>query len=153
MHEFAKQIGKRWRTYALWVLFWSVILVPLTATFIYISIHEGDNARPHVPELRKIADEIPLYPGAQKTSDRVIVKRNIALLTVFHRSNGSYSDVRSFYQRELAVRGWMPPKGPANRWINFDAHSADYQRGNYFIALERDGYSNNFSIAFMWEPQ
>jgi hypothetical protein len=150
IRELSTTIRNSWRKYLLWGLFWCVVLVPLAATFIYISIHEGDNSRPHVPELRKIAEEIPLYPGTQKISENVMLKHNIALLTVFYRSKVSFSDVQSFYQRELPARGWSVPPGPSNRLID---HSDDYSRGDYFIGLEPVVYSNNFSISFMWEPQ
>jgi hypothetical protein len=153
MRETVGEFRTKWRTHLLWGVFWSFLLVPLVATFVYISIHEGDNSRPHLAELRKIADELPLYPGAQKVNDRAMLKHNIALLTVFYRSNASFSDVQSFYQRELPSRGWSVPPGPSHHFIDFNSHSGDYRRGDYFVGLEPDASSGNFSIAFMWEPQ
>ena len=144
VRELARQIKKGWRRYALWGLFWSAILVPLTATFIYISTHEGDNSRPHVPELRKLAEEIPLYPNAQKTGDRVMLKHNLALLTVFYRSNGAFADVEYFYRRELTARGWTSAQ---------KSNAGAYRRGDYFISLEADSHSTGFSISYEWAPQ
>jgi len=129
------------------------MLVPLTLTFVYISMHEGDASRPYVPELRKLAAETPVYPGAQKIADKVILKDGEASLDTTYKSDSSFAEIESFYRRELPLRGWTIPPGPSGRFFDSDVHSHHYRRGDYFIAVEQDGDSDRFGITFIWEAQ
>jgi hypothetical protein len=153
MKAFVKTVRANWLTYLLWGLLFSLIIVPLAAAMIILGIHEGDASKPHVPELRKIAGETPVYPGAERVGEKVVLKRSMAYFNTWYKSDAPFADVQSYYQRELPTRGWALPKGPSNRFIDSDSHSQDYRRGDYFIAVERDDRSNNFSIVFIWDPQ
>lgn len=134
-------------------MFWLLIFVPLTLTVVYIFIHEGDTSRQYVPELRKIAAETPMFPGSQKIADKVVLKQSRASLFTSYATQNAFDEIELFYKRELSARGWALPKGPSHRFIDFDAHSQHYQRGDYFIAIESNFGSNSYSLVFIWDPQ
>jgi len=119
---------------------------------VYMSIHEGDSSRPYVPELRKIADQTPLYPGSQRTGEHVSLKQDMAYFFTYYQCNAEFADVQAFYARVLPEQGWTPPKR-TNSFM-YDMNDDHYGRGDYFIAVERDSRrSNNFSIVFIWSRQ
>jgi hypothetical protein len=152
MDVVVRNIRAKWRAYLGWAVLFSLIIVPLALAMTYMSVHEGDESKPYVPELKKIAQETPVYPGSEKTGEKVVLKRNMAYFFTSYSSGAPFADIKPFYERELPARGWTLPKG-SNRFIEFDAHSEHYRRGNYFIAVERHDESNNFSIVFIWDPQ
>ena len=119
---------------------------------VYMAIHEGDSSRPYVPELRKIADRTPLYPGFQKTGEDVVLKDRMAYFFTSYRCDAQFADIQAFYERVLPQQGWAPPKR-----INafpYDMNDDHYRRGDYFIAVEQhNAESNRFSIVFIWSPQ
>ena len=154
MGEIDNTVRANWRTYLLWGVLFGLIIIPLLITFTYMSLHEGDASKPYVPELRKIADQTPVYPGFQKTGEKVVLKQSMVYFFTWYKSNAQFADVNAFYARELPAQGWTPPKPPSSSIIEFDSHRGDYQRGDYFIALEQDQrQSDNFSIVFIWDPQ
>jgi hypothetical protein len=113
--------------------------------------HEADTSKNRVSELRKIAEETPSYPGSDMVGESVALKRDMAYLFVSYLLKAPFGDINSFYERELPKRGWSLPKGSSNRFIDFDAHSGHYRRGQYFISVEPTSEINTFSIAFIWE--
>jgi hypothetical protein len=96
-----------------------VLLVPLVTTFVYISIHEGDNSRSYVPELKKIADQTSLYPGFRSSGEKVVLKRDMAYLFTYYQCDAQFADVQAFYARVLPHQGWSPPRRTNS--IMFDA--------------------------------
>ena len=156
MRKYITKLTNHWRRYLLWGIFWLLILVPLTLTFVFLSIHEGDTSRQYVPELRKIAAETPLFPGSQKIGDKVVLKRSRASLFTSYATQVAFDEIESFYKRELPARGWALPKGPSHRLIDFDAHSEHYRRGDYCIAIESEASifgSSGYSVVFIWDPE
>jgi hypothetical protein len=146
------KLRTKWRAYLLWGLFWSVLLVPLVTTFVYISIHEGDNSRSYVPELKKIADQTSLYPGFRSSGEKVVLKRDMAYLFTYYQCDAQFADVQAFYARVLPHQGWSPPRRTNS--IMFDMADDHYRREDYFIAVEQDDrQSNRFSIVFIWAPR
>ena len=128
----------------------------MTLTCVFIAIHEGDTSRPYVPELRKIAAETPPFPGSQKVADEVVLKSSRASLFISYSTHVAFDEIKSFYKRELPARGWSLPKGPSHRFIDYDAHSGDYRRGDYCIAIEPETSifgPNGYSIVFIWDPE
>lgn len=120
----------------------------------YMVIHQGDASKPYVPELRKIANQTPLYPGFQQTGEKVVLKRGMAHFFMTYKADAQLSEVRAFYRRELPLRGWTPPQPPPTSFIETDSHREDYRRGDYFIAIDQvDRQSDRFDIVFMWDPQ
>jgi hypothetical protein len=116
-------------------------------------IHEGDTSRQYVPELRKIAAETPVCPGSQKITDQIVLKQSTASLSISYTKPVTFDEIESFYKRELPARGWALPKGPSNRFMEFDAHSQHYRRGDYYIAIDSNSGSNNYSVVFIWDPE
>jgi hypothetical protein len=119
---------------------------------IMMILHEGDGSRPHIPELRKIADQLPLYPGAQKTGEKIVLKQSMAYLFIKYQSDAKFADINAFYARVLLQQGWTPPKRTNS--IIYDMNDDRYRRGDYYIAVDQNGaLSNSFSIVFIWAPQ
>ena len=104
------KLKNHWWRYLLWGIFWSLILVPMTLSGVFLSIHEGDTSRQYVPELRKIAAETPIFPGSQKIDERVVLKQSRASLSTKYSTRATLEEVESFYKRELPARGWALPK-------------------------------------------
>jgi len=146
-----RKIIRSRRVYLTWGFVWLAMLVPLIATFVYMSIHEGDASKPYIPELRKIADQTPLYPGCQRTGENVVLKQDMAYFFTNYQCDAQFADISAFYARVLSQQGWTPPKRKNS--IVYDMNDDHYQRGDYFVAVEQDGErSNSYSIVFIWAP-
>jgi hypothetical protein len=152
MRELIEKWQKNWRSHLLHGVVLSFVVVPLAITMIYMSLHEGDRSKPYVPALQKIAQETPVYPNAKKTAENVVLKDSMAYLHTSYRASAPFAATKAFYERELPARGWALPKG-CNLFIESDAHCKDYRRGDYFIAIESEDGSDDFSIVFIWDPQ
>jgi len=130
----------------------SVVIIPLLAVGIAMMIHEGDASRPYIPELRKIADQTPVYPGAQRNGEKIVLKQSMASLFTYYQCDAEFADIEAFYARVLPQQGWTAPQ--RKNWFIYDMKDHHYWRGDYFIAVEKGGgLSTSFSIVFMWDPQ
>jgi hypothetical protein len=100
MSEFIGKLRRSWRSYLLWGIFWALLMVPLTLSMIFASISwEEANKKAnqkYVPELRKIAEHTPLYPGFQKTSEYVVLKRGSVSFFTTYNSDAQFADVKKF---------------------------------------------------------
>lgn len=155
MREKIRRFINSWREYFLWGIVLGLIVVPLLIAFTYMTLHEGDASKRYVPELQRIANETPLYPGFQKTGEKVVLKRGMATLFVYYRSTAKFSEIREFYDLALPGKGWGPPKtsGPSI-FVPGEANWVSYRRGEYEIAVEQvENESGSFDIVFSWEPQ
>jgi hypothetical protein len=152
MTNILKTVRNNWRTYLLWGVLFSLIIVPLAAAMTMMALHEGDSSRPYIPKLRKIADETALYPGFRKTGEDVVLKDGMAYFSTYYQCDAQFADVQAFYARVLPQQGWTPPK--RRNSILYDMNDDHYRRGDYFIGVNQDdARSNNFSIVFIWAPQ
>lgn len=115
----------------------------------------GDVERKQLVELRKIANQTPLYPGLQKNGEKAVLKRGMVYFNTYYRSNAEFSDIKAFYDRVLAEKGWGPPQrsGPSI-FVPGEANWVTYRQGEYVIAVEQDERKrDNFDIVFIWDPQ
>jgi len=152
MTNILKTVRDNWRTYLLRGIVYSVIIIPLSAAMIMMILHEGDGSKPHISELRNIADQIPLYPGVQRTGEKIVLKQSMAYLFTKYQSDAKFADIKAFYARVLLQQGWTAPRRTNS--IIYDMNDEHYRRGDYFIAVEQDGaLSNSFSVVFIWAPQ
>lgn len=102
----------------------------------------------HVIELRKFASQTPLYPGFQNTGEKIVLKSTMVYLNAYFKSEAQFSDVKKFYDRVLAERGWGPPQQPG------PTNSVSYRQGDYVIVVEQDeSRRDNFDIVFEWDPE
>jgi hypothetical protein len=140
------------RTYVLWGVLFSLIIIPLVITFTYQFLHEGDPSRRYVPELTRIADQTPAYPDFQRIGDDdIVLKRGLASLQRSFRTNAKFSDIRKFYDAVLAGAGWGPPEVPPPSILAGEAHHVTYHRGVYeFGVYQYDGNPNLYAIAVVW---
>ena len=151
MYELVNKLRVNWRTYGLWGLLFSLIIVPLVITFTYISLHEGDASKPYVPEIKKIADQTAVYLGFQRIGDdNIVLKDDKASLQRFFRTDAQFADVRKFYDAALANAGWGPPEVPPPSIIVGEAHHVTYHRGSYEFGVYQEARTNIYSIAVVW---
>jgi len=101
----------RHRNYWLWAAVYSLMIVPLVVSLIYLFVHEGDASRGHLPELRRIADQTPVYPDFERVGeDYVVLKGSKASLQRQFRTSAPYAEIRKFYDAALAKAGRARPK-------------------------------------------
>lgn len=114
----------------------------------------GEVEKKQVVELKKIANQTPLYPGFQKTGEKVVLKRGMVYFFTFYQSRTQFSDVKNFYDRVLAEKGWGPPQQPGpSIFVPRSANFVSYRREQYVINVEQDGSRrDNFDVVFIWDP-
>jgi hypothetical protein len=66
MRDFLNTIRTKW---LLCGALFALIAVPSVIGFRYISLHRFDASRPHIPEVKEVADQIPIYPEFQRIND------------------------------------------------------------------------------------
>jgi hypothetical protein len=69
------------------------------------------NPRPYsqvtVEQMKTLFDEIPKPARFQQTDEQDNIKSDIAVYSVFYKTDQSYSDVREFYDAALPKDGWV----------------------------------------------
>ena len=104
---------------------------------------------PHVIQLKKLASEIPVYEGFQKTGEKVIVKSTLIYYIVYYRGSATFPEVNAFYARVLREKGFVSKKDSPPGTL-----TADYRRGDYEIAVEQnDREPDHFDLVFEWDPE
>jgi hypothetical protein len=113
----------------------------------------GELEKKQLFELRRIADETPLYPGFEKTGEKAVLKRGMVYFHVYYRSNAQFSEIKAFYDRVLAQKGWgLPQTSGPSLFVPGEANWVHYRRGDYVIAVEQDeGRLDRFAIVFIWD--
>jgi hypothetical protein len=153
MSELIGKLRRSWRSYLLWGMFWALLVVPLTLSMIFASLSEGEANKKYAPELRKIAEQTPLYPRFQKTSEYVVLKRSMVYFFTTYNSDAQFVDVEKFYDLVLVDQGWGPPQQTPPSIFVGEAHSVTYRRGDYEIFLAQNEGSSSYSIVFLWKPE
>jgi hypothetical protein len=127
----------------------------ILAAIVAVGCEGGELEKSKIPELRKIANETPTYPGFEKFEEKVVVKTGRVSLFIFYRSPTSqFSDVKQYYDEVLPKNGWgppqqLPPSGlfGENAWVS-------YRRNDYVIVVEQDGSKpQNFDVVVKWDPE
>lgn len=105
---------------------------------------------PRVIELKKLASEMPVYEGCQKTGEKVVMKTTLIYYSVYYLCSGKFPEVMAFYDRVLREKGFAPPQNDEPPGVL----TGSYRRGDQEIALQKI-YSepDHFDLVFMWNPQ
>jgi hypothetical protein len=102
----------------------------------------GEIEKRQVVELRKIADQVPTYPGFEKTGERVSLKRGVVYLFNYYKSDAQFSEIQKFYDQTLTQNGWVL------------AEPEEYRRGDYVIAVHKlERTEKKFDVVFIWRPR
>lgn len=118
------------------VIFWSLLIVPLIGLN-YLALHQGDESRKYLPELRSLADHIALYPDFKRVGDeRIALKRKGASIARSYETNARFDEIRRFYDSALAMDNWGPPDVPPPSIIVGEAPIVTYRRGDHEITIE-----------------
>ena len=105
---------------------------------------------PHLIQLKKLASEMPVYEGCQKTGEKVVMKSTLIYYSVYYRCSAKFPEVMAFYDRVLRANGFARPKKDESPGVL----TGSYRRGDQEIALQKT-YSepDHFDLVFMWNPQ
>jgi hypothetical protein len=149
MSESIRKFREGWRSYLLWGLLYALFIAPVIGIVLFS--REGEENKRYVPELRKIAEQTNVYPGFQKSGEKVVLKHNMVYFFTYYKSDAQFSDVKKFYDSVLAEQGWGPHEQPSPSIFVGEAHVVSYRRGDYVIDVEetKEGYS----IVFLWQPE
>jgi len=117
----------------------------------------GENTE-KLPELRRLAQATPVFPGFSEIDSSHSGKRENAGLTFFYRSSASYEEVKNFYTNALSTKGWGSPREEVvHKWIVDDGSKAlTFRQGEYTIEVEYNAASDSrwqFSLDFGWEKK
>jgi hypothetical protein len=145
-----KNIRTNWRTHLLCSALFALITVPLGLALRYHWLHQYDASKPHVPELKSMADQTPVYPGFQRIDDEHIflTKDTVSLQRSF-RTNAQSADIRRFYDSAFLQNGWEP--FAAGSRINGEPHVVMYNRDAYQICVvHRMSAPDIYDIWYLW---
>ena len=146
MRYMLKAIRAKWRTHLLCGVLFALIAVPLVAAFRYIRLHQFDVSKPQVPELKKLADQTPAYPGFQRINDeQIFLTGDTASLQRSFTSDAHSADVQKFYDSVFLKNGWQPfPVTPGS-------HAIMYSRDAYQICVcRRVSQPDVYDLWYLW---
>lgn len=105
---------------------------------------------PRVVELKRLASEIPVYEGCQKTGEKVVMKSTLIYYSVNYQGSPEFPEVVAYYDRVLRGKGFARPQKDEPPGVL----TGSYRRGNYEIAVQKI-YSepDHFDLVFIWNPQ
>ena len=118
--------------------------LPALLTLLVVSASgcAGDIEKRQAVELRKIASQVPVYPGFRKLGEKVVLKHGMVSFFNFYQSNDEFSEIRKFYDQFLTKNGWVLEERD------------EYRRGDYVIAvLKLERSEGKFDIVFIWRPR
>src|SRR5690242_399129 len=84
---------------------------------------------PHVVELKKLASEMPVYEGCQKTGEKVVMKSTLIYYSVNYQGSADFPEVVAYYDRVLREKGLHGLKKTSLLGVL----TGSYRRGNYEI--------------------
>ena len=120
------------------------VLQPCVLAFLILSVNAcaGEIEKRQVVELRKIADQVPTYPGFEKTGEKFVLKRGMVWFFNYYRSEAEFSEIQKFYDQTLRQNGWALEE------------PEEYRRGGYVIAVSKlERTEKQFAIVFIWRPR
>ena len=131
------------------------IVFPVLAAIVALGCEGGELEKSKVPELRRIASETPLYPGFEKTEEKLVIKNGRVSLFVFYRSRSSqFSEVKTYYDEVLPKNGWGPPQQLSPSILTGERAWVSYRRKDHEIVVEQDGSDPYmFDLVFRWDPR
>src|SRR5258705_9785944 len=138
MRDILNTIRANWRTHLLCGVLFALITVPLFMTFRYVWRHRFDASKPQVPELKRLADQTPVYPGFQRINDdQIFLTMDTASLQRSFRSDAQAGDVQKFYDSAFLKNGWEPFETAPSSIIAGEHFAIMYNRDAYQICVWR----------------
>ena len=152
MRNIFNTIRPKWRTYLLCGGLSALITVPLVITFRYLSLHQFDSSKPQVPELKKLADQTPIYPGFQRINDdQVFLTKDTASLQRSFRTDAQSADVQKFYDSAFLKNGWEPFEAAPSSIVAGEPYAIIYNRDAYQICVcRRMSQPDVYDIWYAW---
>jgi len=152
MSDMLNTIRKKWLFCG--VLF-ALIAVPSFLGFRYISRHQFDASKPHIPELKEVADQIPIYPEFQRIhDDQIFLTRDTVSLQRTFRTDAKSADVKTFYDSALLKNGWQPHEAAPSSIIEGEPYAIIYDRASHQICVcRRMSAPNVYDIWYAWASE
>jgi len=94
MGNIIRQLRNKWRGYLLWGILWVVVFTPLVIAMSLIGQHDREANQKYVVELRKLANQIPVYPGFERSGEWVVVKESRVSLFTYYRSPARLEQIK-----------------------------------------------------------
>ena len=143
---------RTWRTHLLCGVLFALISVPLVIAFRYVSLHRFDASKPHVPELKAVADQIPIYPEFQRiNNDEIFLTRSTVSLQRTFTTNAQFADVKTFYDSVFLKNGWEPHEAAPSSIIDGEPHAIMYERNVYQICVvRRMSRPDVYDLWYLW---
>ena len=147
-----KNIRTNWRTHLLCSVLFALITVPSGLTLRYHWLHQYDASKPHVPELKSMADQTPIYPGFQRIDDEhIFLTMGTVSLQRSFRTNAQFADIRKFYDSAFLKNGWEPFATAPGSMINGEPLAVMYNRDAYQICVvHRSSEPDIYDIWYLW---
>lgn len=107
--------------------------------------------RARIERLKRVADEIPMYPDFKQVDYDATAKQSSALISCFYQSRSSRETVMDFYKKELLSREWrLEKEEPVVSWFTETGAATTFRKGNYKIILSAySGSDAQFSLDFV----
>ena len=151
MQAVVNTIRAKWRIYLLCAVL-TLIAAPGIIAFRYFWVHRFDVSKPHVPELKKLADQTPAYPGFQRISDdQIFLYRDGVSLQSSFRADAQSAEVRKFYDSVFLKNGWEPFAAAPSSIIDGEPYAIIYHRDEYEICVcRRMSQPDVYDIWYAW---
>lgn len=152
MPDTPNTIRVNWRTHFLCGLLLALITIPLVVIFRYLSLHRFDASRPHVAELKQLADHTPVYPEFQRIhDDQIFLTQGTASLQSSFKSDAKFADVQNFYDSVFLNNGWKPLQGVPSSIIAGKPDTVIYDRDEYQVFVcRRMSQPDLYDIWYTW---
>jgi hypothetical protein len=152
MSDILNTLRAHWRIHLVCVVLFALITVPLGIAFRHVWLHRFDASRPYVPELKKLADQTPVYPGFQKINDDdIFLMKDTASLKRSFRTDAQSADIKKFYDSVFLKNGWDPSKTTPSSTIDGELFALIYNRDEYQICVNRRmSEPDIYDIWYLW---
>lgn len=112
-----------------------------------------------LPELQRLANETPLFPGFVQFSSVHSGRRDHVALSFFYKSTHDFPEVKRFYLEALQPKGWTAREEPEPGSFFYDPDDGGvriiFVKGNYKIIVQHNPGSSRwqYSMDYIWEAK
>src|SRR6267142_4673434 len=132
------------------------IILACIGLVVYDYVANSPRAQAVQSDLRQELESITPLPGAALRERSGSYKSRMAYVGRTYNTTASYTQIRSYYETELARRGWTFHRAHGTRdWFrDFGGVKAEYCKGSYTASLQYAGdradYGWVFSLEVSW---
>lgn len=147
MRELIQKFTGWWRLHYVAGIAYTAVIVPMILAGIAISQSERATGERHLKELRKVVDELPLYPGSEKIREWSSAKPSSSLV-ITYRAYAQQDELVRFYDQALTQSGWkLLPVKPS--WTGTSPDPFTYRRGLQQVTIKKQPNSDTYDLIFL----